>query len=242
MRNILFPTDLTDAAHPALDWVRLLARQFKATITVLHIYQPMVADTSLPSLNGPGVGVAASQDVVDISRQTLETFVNQLLAEGLVATGDWRTGSVEKEILDAAAEHNADLIITSRDNVSTFFDRLAGSAAMDVARDAVTPVLYVPASDDNRAARPAQVSTIAYLMQQDSTQAEASRQTSDIVEAFPDASLHFLTLEQIESQRPDLVVVMDYKRGGLFSTDPVQRLLSRSEVPVLIYHPQPKNA
>jgi len=234
MRHILFPTDLTNEAHPALAWVRLFANEVKASVTVLHVFRPMLADNTLPTMGSRGAGLDANEDLISTSRQSLEAFVGRLAAEGLVVTGEWRTGNVEDEILEAARERNIDLIITESGEVSTFFDRLAGSAATDVAKDAVCPVLYVPAT--NGLTAPPVLRSALYVMQQDSTQAEAARQTGELTAALKNLSLHYATLDQLDKHPVDLIIIMDYKRGGLFSGDPVQKVLSKAKVPVLVYH------
>ena len=69
MTNLLFPTDFSTNNVAVLTWVRLFARKTGATITLLHVYQPMVADTTLPTIGDIGVGIAASQEVEEISRR-----------------------------------------------------------------------------------------------------------------------------------------------------------------------------
>jgi len=239
MRNILFTTDFTSSSQQALDWARLFARKFGATLTLLHVYQPMLPDTTLPVLGDPGEGVAASHDIEELSRQRLLELATQLQAEGFAAQGDWRTGSVEEEILNAVRDNGSDLIVTSRSNDRTFFDRLTGDAATALIKDATCPLLLVPTADEKRAVAPSQVQTITYLMQPQTTQAEASRQTSALADAFG-ATLHFAALDQLDKKPADLLVVMDYRPSGLFTTNPAQRVVSQSSVPVLIYHPEAK--
>lgn len=234
MKNILFPTDFSSETRPVLDWVRVFARQFEATVIILHVFEPQVRDTTLPTFSDPGVGLSASGSVEELSQRRLTELVDQLTAEGLVARSDWRTGDVENEIMSAVKTYQADLIITMPTTGSSFFDRLSGSAALDLARDATCPVLVVPEPGEDTVTRPAQVQTIVYVMQPDSTQAQASAQTAGLTDAFG-ATLHFATLDQLDQHSPDLIVVMDYKRGGLFTTDPVQKVLKR-DVPVLVYH------
>lgn len=239
MTNLLFPTDFSTNNTAALDWVRLFARKTGATITLLHVYQPMMADTTLPTMGDIGVGVMASQEVEEISRQRLEQLGEQLLSERFPVQTAWRIGSVEDEILTAATEFSADLIVMGRHDLSTFFDRLVGSAISDVTANAICPVLIVPSTSEGHAIRPAQVRTIAYAMQAKTQQADVSAQTDSLIEAF-DADLRILTEDQLDNPPVDLIVMQLYPQSGfldnLLHPNHTTALVEKSDVPVLVYH------
>ncbi|GAB4050954.1 universal stress protein [Spirosoma litoris] len=241
MTNLLFPTDFSANTTAAQDWVRLFARKTGATITLLHVFQPMVPDSTLPTMGDPGLGLIASQEIEDISRERLGKLADQLRAEGLSVEVEWRIGFVDDGILDAARERSADLIVMGRSDLSTFFDRLAGSAVTDVADDAQCPVLIVPTTPDGHAVRPAQVHTIAYAMQPETTQAKVTFQTESLVEAF-DAQLLILTEDKLETAHADLIVMELQPASGfldsLFHPNHLAKLIEKSEVPVLVYHEQ----
>ena len=244
MTNLLFPTDFLTANTAALDWVRLFARKTGATITLVHVYRPMVADTTLPTFGDIGMGVAASQEVEEISRRQLDSLAATLQAERFSVQANWRIGSVEEEILAAATEFSADLIVMGRNELSTFFDRLAGSAISDVTEKAICPVLVVPTTGEGHAVRPAQVRTIAYAMQAQTQQSDVSAQTDALVKTF-DADLKILTEDQIDNPPVDLIVMQLYPQAGfldnLLHPNHTAALVETSDVPVLVYH-QPNNA
>ena len=75
----------------------------------------------------------------------------QLQAEGISCRTDLRRGGIDDAILDAAKDHQADLIITGRSYIGNFFDRLAGSVASDIARGAHCPVLIIPSGNSEEA-------------------------------------------------------------------------------------------
>jgi nucleotide-binding universal stress UspA family protein len=241
MTNLLFPTDFSYSATAALNWARLFAHKTGATITLLHVFQPIIPDTTLPTVGDPGLGILASQEVEEITRQRLTKLATDLSAEGLSVRAEWRIGLVDDEILDLAKELMADLIVMGRSDLSSFFDRLAGSAATDVADEAVCPVLIVPIPPEGQAVHPAQVRTIAYAMQPQTTQSLVSTQTDSLVEAF-DAELLILTDEQLDNAHPDLIVMQLYPETGfldkLLHPNHTARLIEKSEVPVLVYHQQ----
>ncbi|MBD2703303.1 universal stress protein [Spirosoma sp. BT702] len=239
MTNLLFPTDFSNSTEATLDWARLFAHKTGATITLLHVQQPIIPDTTLPTIADPGLGVIMAQEVEDISRQRLENLATTLQAEGLSVTTEWRLGSVEDEILDAAQAHSADLIVMGRSDLSTFFARLSGSAVTDVADEARCPVLIVPITEEDKAIRPAQVRTIAYAMQSQTTQDLVSTQTASLLEAF-DAELTVLTEDKLETVHTDLIVMQLYPKSGFLDEwlhpNHVSKLIEKSDVPVLVYH------
>ena len=241
MTNLLFPTDFSTNTTAALDWVRLFAHKTGATITLLHVFQPMIPDTTLPTIGDPGLGVIASQEIEDISRQRLGKLANELRAEGLSIEIEWRIGFVDDGILDAARERSADLIVMGRSDLSTFFDRLAGSAVSDVAGGARCPVLIVPTTSEGHAIHPAQVHTIAYAMQAQTTNAQVTFQTESLLKAF-DAKLLILTEDQIDNAHADLIVMELQPPSGfldnLFHPNHTAKLIEKSDVPVLVYHEQ----
>lgn len=241
MTSLLFPTDFSTSTTATLDWVRLFARKTGATITLLHVYQPMVPDSTLPTIGDPGIGVMASQGLEDIGRQQLDKLATQLQTEGLSVQVDWRVGSVEDSILEAAREYRSDLIVMGRSELSTFFDRLAGSAVTDVAGEANCPVLIVPVAAEGEVARPVQVRSIVYAMQPQTTQSLITFQTESLLKAF-DAQLDVLTEDELDTIHADLVVMQLYPKAGfldgLLHPNHVAQLVEKSNLPLLIYHEQ----
>lgn len=194
MKHILFPTDFSSSSSQALDWARFLTKRYEATLVLVHVYQPPLPDTTLPTIGDLGVGMAASYDVEHIGHEKLAELADQLRNEGLQIETDWRIGQVEDEILDAAKVFSADLIITGRHDINTFFDRLAGSAATDVALDAACPVLVVPAPHGDASPKPVQMNEIVYATQLQFDEQNTLHQVVEIANAFG-SKLHFLKVE-----------------------------------------------
>ncbi|MEZ0540105.1 universal stress protein [Fibrella arboris] len=238
MKTILFPTDLFDQSPSTRSYLHLMASAWQARVILLHVYQPVVADTSLTTFADPGIGSLATLDLETISQKHLNTLVDKFRSEGLDVIGEWRVGSVEDSIVEAARELAPDLLITQRSTIATFFDRLAGSAADDLAREAPCPVLFIPDGEHEARSAPTAFRSIAYVLQQNITQQMVTEQTATIVDAF-DAHLTVITPEQIDENRPDLFVIQRKETGflgGLMGSDPTEKLLSSSTVPVLVYH------
>ena len=241
MTNLLFPTDFSSDNATALSWARLFARKTGATITLLHVFQPMIPDSTLPTIGDPGLGITASQEIETISRQRLTELAAELQEQGVSVQTDWRIGSADDEILEVARTMGADLIVMGRSNLSSFFNRLAGSAVTDVANEAVCPVLVVPTPSNagDVLTIPAQVRTIAYAMQSRTTQSDVSAQTDSLVKAF-DAHVVVLTDDKLDNVAADLIVMQLYPQSGfldnLLHPNRATALIEKSDVPVLVYH------
>ncbi len=238
MKTILFPSDLFDQSSTAVAYLHLMAKAWKARVVVLHVFQPAMADTSLPTFADPGVGTMATLDLETISQKHLHTLVEQFRTEGLDAVGEWRMGNVGDSIVDAAREYAPDLLITQRNAISTFFDRMAGSAADDVVRHAPCPVLFIPDSEPGTGKPAVAFRSVVYVLQQQITQQMVTDQTAAFIDAF-DAHLTVITPDQIDENKPDLFVVQRRVTGflgGMLGTDPTEKLLSSATVPVLVYH------
>ncbi len=244
MNTLLFPTDFATNTQAPLAWVRLFAQKTGATVILLHVYQPIVPDTTLPSVADPaaGIGVStpASLELETISRQNLEALGMSLRNEGFSVNADWRVGSVEDEIIEAAKQYSADLIVMGRSDLSTFFDRLSGTSVSDVVDKVRCPVLVVPTPDESsKATYPTEVKSIAYAMQPQTQQSDVAKQTDSLVDAF-DATLMILTEEQMKNTLADLIVMELYAQTGfldkLFHPNYAAALITKSDVPVLVYH------
>ena len=238
MKTILFPTDLFDQSSDTFTYLHLMARAWQARVILLHVYQPVVADTSLSTFADPGVGSMATLELETISQQHLNTLVDTFRSEGLDAVGEWRIGDVENSIVEAARDYAPDLLITQRTHVATFFDRMAGSAADDVARLAPCPVLFIPDNKTGVGKAAVAFRSVAYVLQQHITQKMVTDQTAAIVDVF-DAHLTVITPDQIDENKPDLLVIQRKETGflgGLMGSDPTEKLLTSSNVPVLVYH------
>ncbi len=244
MTNLLFPTDFSTNNAVALGWARLFARKTGATITLLHVFQPMIPDTTLPVLGDPGMGIAASQEIEAISQRRLAELAAELHEEGLSVKTDWRIGSADDEILETARALKPDLIIMGRSDLTSFFDRLAGSAVTEVVSEAICPVLVVPSPTHPTQDHPmpvgaVQIRTIAYAMQPRTSQSDVSAQTDSLIEAFG-ADLVVLTDDQLDHATADLIVMQLYPQAGfidnLLHPNRTTALVAKSEVPVLVYH------
>ena len=134
LKEILVPVDFTECTDKALSYAIPFARQFGATLTLLHVVEPIY-------------GASSEAVLLDVpSDEDGERGLAELQAR-LTGRAECRTilrkGNAAKEIIDVASKWNCDLIILSTHG-RTGLDRLmSGSTAEKVVRRAGCPILVV---------------------------------------------------------------------------------------------------
>ena len=279
MKTILFPTDFSESTAAAQEWARLFARQYKATLVLLHVRPQPMPEPSLLTLGdmNPGTTLPVDTDVIESAdRDQLTKLAAQFGAGGITCQTDWRWGAVQDGVLSAADEHRADLIITGRGHPGNFFERLVGTEATGIARKAHCPVLVVPADD----AKPAQLHSMLFSTNLDFDQNAEFGQATALARDFG-AQLSVLhvhaenqpslsnnpemvaQLQQVygaiklpvhtvaartvtggidhflQTNHPDLLVMTSRERDfltGLLITSLTDKMVTRTNMPVLIYH------
>jgi nucleotide-binding universal stress UspA family protein len=152
MRRVLVPLDFSEHARKALGYALALARQFGATLVLMHVIEPMVypADfgyTPLPDN-------ALEQDFEREARTRLAAIAAEQAAAGFQVEHLVRIGKPYHEIALAATERRADLVVLTTHGYTGLTHVLLGSTAERVLRHAPCPVLVVrdPAPDSGQAA------------------------------------------------------------------------------------------
>jgi len=147
LKRILIATDFSETADAALRYGRALARNFGATLHVLHVADDMSArmgDTFL------AVMPQLVADVAKEARRRLDELVvdndpNPLTVVPVVATASAPAAA----IVDYANDNKIDLIVVGTQGRGAVAQLLMGSVAERVVRTARCPVLTVrhPARD-----------------------------------------------------------------------------------------------
>lgn len=134
--RILIPTDGSrGSAHVALQAIDL-AEQYGATVHVLS-----VANDSHRSIL-PDVG-GQSEDLKAEAEKAIERVTQMASVHGIDTVGEVREGDPAEEILDYAAEIDADVIVAGTHGRSGVERRLIGSVAERLVRHAACPVMTV---------------------------------------------------------------------------------------------------
>jgi nucleotide-binding universal stress UspA family protein len=135
LKKILVPVDFSECSHKALVYATALARQFGATITLIHVpHNYGVADGMIP--------VDANWEAVHCGMKELE-ILRLTVGDAAPCEVLLRTGVPHTEILQAAKELNSDLIVISTHGHTGMTRVILGSTAERVVRHASCPVLVV---------------------------------------------------------------------------------------------------
>lgn len=135
IKTILVPTDFSESSRKALEVATSLAKDHGAKIVVAHVMEP-------PPVYGEGQLAYSFEDVgVDEARRELATISptdNTVACEHKLLRGD-----ATSQILHAAEDTRADLIVMGTHGRTWLAHLLMGSVAEGVVRRAACPVLAV---------------------------------------------------------------------------------------------------
>jgi universal stress protein A len=141
LRRILVPMDFSDTAKKALQYAVPLATAFDAEIVLVYVVQPYTVSAELGYLP-PEVAVS-DQEFANSARKELEQLSNQEIGTRARSQIKVGVGVPWQEIVAAACNTNADLIILSTHGHTGLKHALLGSVAERVVRHAPCPVLVV---------------------------------------------------------------------------------------------------
>jgi nucleotide-binding universal stress UspA family protein len=138
--RILVPVDFSEHSEHALRYAVELAKVYRATLHLVHVY-PASAYIAPPLLPGP---VIVGQ-FRDQSQKAFDDFLARAKTEHAVPmTGTLLEGVPHVEILRAAKDVGADLIVVGTHGRTGIEHLLLGSVAERVLRGAHVPVMTVP--------------------------------------------------------------------------------------------------
>jgi nucleotide-binding universal stress UspA family protein len=133
-RRILVPSDLSEPSRRAFPLASLLARAFESDVIGVHV-------GSLPPDTRLGTPYWVEHEAPD--QKGVEEFMAPAFP-GVGFSARIRQGEPWREIVAAALEERADLLVVSTHGAGSLAKRLLGSHAERVARHAPCPVLVVP--------------------------------------------------------------------------------------------------
>jgi nucleotide-binding universal stress UspA family protein len=145
VRRILVPVDFSAGSDAAVQWAQALGDAFGAELVLLH-----VMDSSVSSMVGGPGGVLAPPPPAALFEEMRRDAQKALEAVGARVPGAvqvLREGSPRQEILNAADELKADLIVMGTHGRTGLAHLLFGSVAEHVVRHARVPVFTVPGGD-----------------------------------------------------------------------------------------------
>jgi universal stress protein A len=137
LKSILVPIDFSRTSQKALDYALPLAKQFGATITLLHAIEPPPYSLDLAYLpKGDGFPIVPMKKELDaLAKKTIEPT---LLKEAIV-----QVGTAFEVITNLARDSEVDLIVITTHGHTGLKHVFMGSTAERVVRHAPCPVLVV---------------------------------------------------------------------------------------------------
>lgn len=141
MRRLLVPTDFSAAAEEAWRTARRLAQSLGAELVLVHVF------VEAPLYSESPFSGRRLREVYESARgwaeEKLEQWAGEARASGLTVRTKFRTGMPYQEIVMAAGECDADLIVMGTHGRGGVERALLGSVADRVIRLAPCPVLSV---------------------------------------------------------------------------------------------------
>jgi nucleotide-binding universal stress UspA family protein len=147
IQRILVPVDFSACSRTAVEYAAVLARQFRASVDLLHIWEP----PQYVDPEGFAFAVAPSDgSLVEFSRSQAGREMDRLLTElhryeVRQVGGRIETGEAVEEILKVLADGKYDLAVMGTHGRTGLAHLLMGSVAEKVMRRAPCPVLTVRA-------------------------------------------------------------------------------------------------
>lgn len=141
LRTILVPVDFSPCSDKALDYAVAFSEQFGAELVLLHVVEPMVYPENYVAV--PTLNEDINTCLMKAAEEKLEAQRERIGVDDSKVKGVTRLGRPYVEIVDAAKESGADLVILGTHGHTGLKHVLLGSTAERVVRHASCPVLTV---------------------------------------------------------------------------------------------------
>ena len=151
VERILVPIDFSKHTDLLIDHVREIALAYDSGVDLLHVVEPV----SLPPAYDHAPMTIDFEEMKDDARKALDTYCDELRAEGLDVLGHLRTGHPADEVLTMAESHDTDLVCIATHGRTGVKRLLMGSVAEKVVRMAPAPVFTVKSFGRSLVDRPA---------------------------------------------------------------------------------------
>jgi nucleotide-binding universal stress UspA family protein len=143
VRRILMATDFSNCSKEALGYASHLAKRLKANLFLIHVFElPVYSDIGVAPSVRPEVQRWLRELKAESARR-LEALAKATGRQGVNVRPLIREGSPFLEILEAARELPADLIVLGTHGRTGLAHVVMGSVAERVVRNAPCPVLTV---------------------------------------------------------------------------------------------------
>ncbi|NQT97523.1 MAG: universal stress protein [Candidatus Marinimicrobia bacterium] len=140
IKKILVSTDFSGYSRVAFPKAIALARKFEASISLLHVIQPVIT----PSEYTWGVQpVELQREHEQHCHSAIKKLISEQFPADLKVAGHILHGIPFKEIINFSRDEKIDLIVISTHGLSGISHIIFGSTAEKIVRKSVCPVLVV---------------------------------------------------------------------------------------------------
>jgi nucleotide-binding universal stress UspA family protein len=193
MKNILFPTDMSEAAQKAFVYALQLADNQGASITTLLVFKkPIIKGAHLPSTMEE---FYATYDLTEFQnyKDSIPPLHDLIKSEGyehLDVKHAMEEGETIETILRVAKENECDLIVMGTTGAKGLKELFMGSVAGEILENAHCPVLVVPDSStfDGK------IDQIAFTTSYKEEEKKALQKLTEIAADF-DAEIHCINVD-----------------------------------------------
>lgn len=146
-KNILVPTDFSEAFNNTLDYAVKIAKPVEATLHIVHVIEPIVFATDLAN-NKFEIKRFTNELEIHVTKHIKK--IKEMIKENeLTITTSILHGKAYKEILDYADKNQIDMICIAKHAHADLESFLYGSTTKKVLKKAHCPVLTVRILDNN---------------------------------------------------------------------------------------------
>ena len=139
LKKILVPLDFSSCSNKALDYAVAFARQFRASVALIHVLELNYVGSSLGEIDVPLLEGELRQNAAE----QLELAAERCRAFDVACEATIRSGRPWNEIVEAARDLDVDLVIMGTHGYTGLKHVVMGSTAERVVRHAPCPVLIV---------------------------------------------------------------------------------------------------
>jgi len=136
--HILAAVDFSDCSLDALEYAVQVAKQLKATVTILHVLEPVSYGLDLTLIH-----TAERERTRARIQKELDAFVQAIALEGLTVDHAIRGGTPADSLIQFLGENRCDLVVMGTHGRRGLAHLVNGSVAEAVLRRAPCPVLAV---------------------------------------------------------------------------------------------------
>ncbi len=149
IQHILFPTDGSDAARKALDYILPLAQKFDAKITLMHTYDFTMGHVMSRYSSDSATLHDMETKIAEYGEQMLGDLKNELEAQGFTIHASFNEkGAAGQWIVRIAEREQCDLIVMGSHGMGVLKSVLLGSTSHYVVNHSrKIPVFLVPVED-----------------------------------------------------------------------------------------------